>query len=102
MFLVKELGKVYAYIQIVVKDYYRLYKVKEYLFAEMSVYQIKHTIAAQTPRPNPIPEALSRLDEKNSRLENENNRLKINIIDLNDSVVVGFVYSRNKPKRLSL
>lgn len=30
-----------------------------------------------------------RLEEQNAKLENENNRLKVNIIDLNDTIGVG-------------
>lgn len=42
--------------------------------------------------------AINRLEDMNSKLENENNRLKLNIIDLNDSLGVGRFQVASKPK----
>jgi len=44
LFLVKEVGKVYSYLHIVLKEYHVLYKLKELLFTEMASYQMEAAI----------------------------------------------------------
>lgn len=44
-FLVKEVGKAFAYMQIVLKEYHMLSRIKDFLYAEVSAYQIENAIA---------------------------------------------------------
>jgi len=39
--MVKEMGKLYAYLQIVLKEHYNLIKIKDFLTAELTVQHIE-------------------------------------------------------------
>jgi hypothetical protein len=45
MFLIKELSKCFSCLQVLVREYYSLSKIKDFLFAELSAYNIQYAIA---------------------------------------------------------
>jgi len=45
MFLIKELSKSLSCLQVLVREYYSLSKIKDFLFAEVSAYNIEYAIA---------------------------------------------------------
>lgn len=47
-FLVKELGKAFSVIQIILSEYHALSKLKEFLYAELCTFHIECAIIKQT------------------------------------------------------
>jgi hypothetical protein len=45
MFLIKELSRSLSGLQVLTKEYYNLSKIKDFLFAEVSAYNIEYAIA---------------------------------------------------------
>lgn len=45
MFLIKEISKVFAYLQIVMREYYTVSRIRDFLYSEVSAYFIEYAIA---------------------------------------------------------
>lgn len=108
-FMVKEIGKLYANMHIVLKEHHTLVKIKDFLAAELTVQHVelaiqRHQYLKLVQNGNSLDyqklksvsslltKSAHRLEEQNAKLENENNRLKVNIIDLNDTIGVAACY----------
>jgi cell division protein FtsB len=97
-FLVKEVSKGYVYLQTVLKEYHLLHYIKDYLYGEMmaqhlQVALLKNDLAeskggAWMVDMKELQTQIMQFDRENMNLQKENNKLKMNVIDLNESIQV--------------